>query len=305
MAIEQTAPSRTVSLGAAVLAVAGWGIGPVLVKFVHLPGLAVAFYRLWLGAAIWVALLHLRGGRLRWDVIRRSAPGGIAFGLNVALFFTAVKLTTVTDASIISALQPALVLLVVGRMFGERVTRSDVVWSALAIGGVVLVVAAAGGAGGNVGGDLLAVGALGAWTWYFVASKAARRDLGALDYQTALAVIAAVVVTPVALAAGATPAPHTLANVGWLVAIAVGPGGGHLLMNWAHAHVRLSITSLLTLAAPVISAAGAAVALGEPVAGVQIAGMAITIGALASVVYRMSGDEPHPLPAQVTPLPAE
>ena len=164
MAIEQTAPSRTVSLGAAVLAVAGWGIGPVLVKFVHLPGLAVAFYRLWLGAAIWVALLHLRGGRLRWDVIRRSAPGGIAFGLNVALFFTAVKLTTVTDASIISALQPALVLLVVGRMFGERVTRSDVVWSALAIGGVVLVVAAAGGAGGNVGGDLLAVGALGAWT---------------------------------------------------------------------------------------------------------------------------------------------
>src|SRR5438132_3777153 len=130
------APPRLASLSAAVVAVVAWGVGPVLIKFVHLPGLAVAFYRLWLGAAMWLGLLYLRGGRLRWDVLRRSTPGGVAFGLNVALFFTAVKLTSVTDASVISALQPALVLMVVGRMFGERVTRSDVAWSALAIAGV-------------------------------------------------------------------------------------------------------------------------------------------------------------------------
>jgi drug/metabolite transporter (DMT)-like permease len=307
MAIEGAAPPpRLATLSAAVVAVVAWGVGPVLIKFVHLPGLAVAFYRLWLGAGIWLVLLRARGGHLSRDVLRRSTPGGVAFGLNVALFFTAVKLTTVTDASIISALQPALVFLVVGRMFGERVTRSDVAWSALAIGGVVVVVAAGGSAaGGDVGGDVLAVGALAAWTWYFVASKTARRELGALEYQTGLALVAAVVVTPLALAAGATPAPHTLANVGWLLVIALGPGGGHLLMNWAHAHVRLSITSLLTLASPVISAVGAAVVLGEPLAALQIAGMAVTIAALAAVVYRMSGEAAPPLPAPATPLPAD
>jgi len=285
--------------------VVAWGVGAVLIKFVHLPGLAVAFYRLWLGAAMWLGLLYLRGGRLRWDVLRRSTPGGVAFGLNVALFFTAVKLTSVTDASVISALQPALVLMIVGRMFGERVTRSDVAWSALAIAGVAVTVAAGGsGAAGNVGGDVLAVGALAAWTWYFVASKTARRELATLDYLAGLALVAAIVVTPVALVAGDTPAPHTLANVGWLLVIAVGPGGGHLLMNWAHAHVRLSITSLLTLAGPVISAVGAAVVLGEPLFGLQVAGMAVVIGSLAAVVYRMSGDDVPPVATPATPLPA-
>src|SRR5437879_6338717 len=216
MANEGAAPPRLATLSAAVTAVVAWGIGPVLIKFVHLPGLAVAFYRLWMGAAIWLVLLHARGRRLSWDILRRSAPGGAAFGLNVALFFTAVKLTTVNDASIISALQPALVVLVVGRMFGERITRSDLAWSGLALAGVVVVVAAGGsGVGGDVGGDVLAVGALGAWTGYFVASKAARRELGALEYQAGLALVAAVVITPVALVAGATPAPHTTANVGW------------------------------------------------------------------------------------------
>jgi drug/metabolite transporter (DMT)-like permease len=297
------APPRLASLSAAVIAVVAWGIGPVLIKFVHLPGLAVAFYRLWLGALMWLVVLYLRGGRLSRSVLWRSTPGGVAFGLNVALFFTAVKLTTVTDASIISALQPALVLLVVGRMFGERVTRYDALWTALAIAGVVLVVAAGGsGGGGDIGGDVLAVGALAAWTWYFLASKTARRQLGALDYQAALALVAAVVITPVALAAGATPAPRTLGNVWWLVVIAVGPGGGHLLMNWAHAHVRLSITSLLTLASPVISAVGAAVALGEPLFALQVAGMAVVIASLAAVVYRMSGAEVVPVVAPAAPV---
>ena len=87
----------------------------------------------------------------------------------------------------------------------------------------------------------------------------------------------------------------------WLVVIAVGPGGGHLLMNWAHAHVRLSITSLLTLASPVISAVGAAVALGEPLFALQVAGMAVVIASLAAVVYRMSGTE-APVVAPAAPV---
>ena len=53
MGLEGTeAPPRLASLSAAVIAVVAWGIGPVLIKFVHLPGLAVAFYRLWLGAVM-------------------------------------------------------------------------------------------------------------------------------------------------------------------------------------------------------------------------------------------------------------
>src|ERR1041385_6019656 len=87
---------------AAIAAVTVWGIGPVLIKF-------------WIGAAVFTAALYARGQRLTAAVIRQSVVGGVVFALNLITFFTAVKLTTVTDASVITALQPALLLFVASR----------------------------------------------------------------------------------------------------------------------------------------------------------------------------------------------
>ena len=299
MAVEAVeAQPRLAPLGAAVTFVLAAGMAPVLVRFIRLSGLTVAVDGLWLGAGLCLVLLHGRGDRLSWESLRRSAPGGAAFGLSIVFFVSSVKLTTVTDATIINALQPALVFVVAGRLFGERITLSHLAWSALAIAGVAVVLAGGGSrAGGDVIGDSLAAGALFAWAWYFVASKTARRALGALEYQAGAALMGAVVVTPVVLAAGATPLPQSLGTAGWLLVMALGGGGAHLLLNWAHAHVRLPLTSLLTLACPVISAAGAAVVLGEPLAALQIAGMVLTIGALAAIVPGMSrSSSPQPLP---------
>ena len=73
---------------------------------------------------------------------------------------------------LVGALQPALMLLVAGPMFGEPVTASIIGWSLAAIAGVVIVVSGSSGAPvWSVTGDLLAVGALVAWTIYFIASK--------------------------------------------------------------------------------------------------------------------------------------
>src|SRR3954454_14252204 len=198
----RTADARLAALGlvAATAAVVSWGIGPVVVKDTDLHGLAVAFYRLNLGALLSVVILYGTGRRLSWRLLVAAIPGGLAFGMDILLFFSAVKLTTVADATVISALQPALVLLVVGRLFGETVHRFDVAWTGVAIGGVAVVVFASGSvAGRSLAGDLLATLALGAWAWYFVAVKQARRHFAALEYQTALALVAAVIVSPVAL----------------------------------------------------------------------------------------------------------
>lgn len=275
------------STTAAVVAVLSWGVGPVVVKGTDLHGLAVSFYRLTFGAVALVAILYWTGRRLTWKTMLGAVPGGVAFGLDILLFFTAVKLTTVADATIISALQPALVLLVVGRMFGEQVRRLDVGLTAVAIGGVAIVVFASGEvAGRSLSGDLLATLALGAWTWYFLAVKRARRHFAALEYQTALAVVAALVVAPVALASHQSlrvPNVHTWVLLG--VTILLG-ASGHFLMNWAHAYTPLMLTSLLTLASPVVSVAAAAVFLGEPVLAAQVVGMAIVLSALGLVVAR-------------------
>jgi drug/metabolite transporter (DMT)-like permease len=287
MAVPETTDSRFAALGilAAIAAVTSWGIGPVVVKATDLPGVTVSFYRLVLGAGALTVILHLRGGRVTWPLLRASVPGGLAFAGDILLFFTAVKLTTVADATVISALQPALVLLVVGRLFGERVRRVDILWTALAILGVGVVVFASGQvAGRSLAGDLLATASLGAWSWYFVAAKQARRTYKALEYQTGIAVVAAVVAAPVTAVSGKSlrvPDAHTWGLL--LLAITIGVAG-HFLMVWAHGFTPLMVTSLLTLGSPVVSVVAAALFLGEPILLGHVVGMVIVIGSLAMVL---------------------
>ena len=285
-----TEPHQTPEGTAAALgAVVSWGMGPVLVKFIELSGMTLVFWRMWLGALTGIAILALRGRRLTRRTLRLAAPGGVTFAVNLLFFFTAVKHTTVTDAMIISALQPALVFVVVGRLFGEKLSIVDVAWTGVAILGVGGVVAGASAAAGRtLYGDLMAVGALVTWAWYFVASKAARRDLGALEYQAGLMLIGAVVVTPFVFLSH----PVLLVRGGgdWLGiwALVCIPGGGHLLMNWAHAHTRLTVSSLLTLLSPIVSSIGAWLLVSERLTIAQLGAMAVVIGALAVVVLRMT-----------------
>jgi len=286
------APPRGMS--AALLAVVAWGAGPVMARGIHMPGMAVVFYRLWIGGLLTAGVLYARKGRLSWRVLRLSLAGGIAFGINISFFFSALKLTTVANATVISALQPALLFLVAGPMFGEHVRARDVAWTATAIAGVGMVVFGAHSSHGHeLKGDLLAVGALFAWSYYFVASKRARQHLGALEYQTAMTFVSAAVATPIALLSGQALAPghYDATTWMWLFLIVAGGGLGHLAMNYAHAHVQLTITSLLTLSTPVTSAAGAALFLHEGVSWAQAFGMAVVLAALGIVVTGHSRPE--------------
>src|SRR3954471_20894565 len=87
----RSADARLATLGtaAAAIAVTSWGIGPVVVKDTDLGGLAVAFYRLSLGAALAVIILYATGRRLTRRTLVAAIPGGVAFGLDILLFFTA------------------------------------------------------------------------------------------------------------------------------------------------------------------------------------------------------------------------
>ena len=289
---------------AATTAVAVWGASSVLIKQVDgASGFAVGFHRLWLGAAILVVLHLARGRRFHWAFLRACLAGGIAFGADIVLFFIAVQETSVANATIIGALQPVLMLAIAPRLFGEQPRWSDATLAAIAIVGTVIAVVGAGAGGDStVRGDLLAVVALFAWTWYFVASKRARQTLGSLDYLTGLSVVAVVAFAPLAVVfRDELSVPHA---EGWLTiaAIALINGAlGHVLMNWAHAHVPLVVTSLLTLAVPVFATAAAAMFLDEGVTGVQLVGMAVVLISLTGVVVHQARTS---VPSGVAPADA-
>ena len=230
-------------------------------------------------------MFYATGRRLSWRTIRLSIPGGLAFGGDIVLFFSALRHTTVANATVVGALQPALVMLVAGRLFGEPVTVGIIGWSLTAIVGVAVVVYGSSGAPvWSVTGDLLAVGALFSWTLYFIASKQVRRELAPFEYLAAMLIVATVAVAPIALLFGGPLDPGGLHNWAWICLLAIGSGGiGHLLINWAHDHIDLAVMSLLTLAVPVFAVVSAAIFLDEGVTWVQVLGMVIVLGALGIV----------------------
>lgn len=270
-----------------------WGFAAIFVKLASLSGLVLPFFRLWAGFTLMLIVALAVRRRLGWRVLWASVPGGVFFGADVVFYFTALKNTSVANATFIGSLQPILVLLVAARLFGERLARSQLGWMTLALAGVGVVVL--GGAGGLDGlrlGDLLAVGALLAWTGYWLASKHVRARLTTVEYMTGLFLVASVVVTPVALvAAGGAIGVERPLDWLWIGLLGVIPGTGHFLFNWAHRYVPATISSLVQAAVPVVATAAAFVILGEPLTGLQALGGVIAVLAIG-VVCATSAREP-------------
>lgn len=288
---DQTIVRPVAGVVATTVAVTIWGAASVLVKSIDgIDGTGISFYRLGFGTLLLTGFFLARGGRISWSMLRICGPGGIAFGLDIVLFFTALRETSVANATVIGALQPVLLLPIGLRYFGERTQRAVVLWSLVAVVGTgVVILGATGLPEWSPYGDLLAVGALFTWTAYFAASKSARLHLGAVEYFTGLTIVAFVVVGPFALAAGADLSPAATSDWLAIVGVTVFSGAfGHVLLNWSHGHVPLQVMSVLTLLVPLVATTGAVLFLGETVDIVQWIGMAVVLGSLVEVVRRTS-----------------
>jgi len=289
--IQPRAERRPLALVAILVTVLLWGSSGVLIKMATTTGLVTALYRLWFAIPLlWTtAAMPSVRARLDRDWLRGSLVGGTLFGLHQILFFSGLKLTTVTDINIIGALQPVLVLWVARSLFGERATARAAVWSlAAVVGAAFVVVGAMGTPTWSAAGDTLAVVNLFAFTAYFLASKRIRERTDAWTYVLGMTTVAGCVMLAACLATGqqfGSPRPGD-----WviLIAIAILPGTlGHVLMNWAHAYVSAFAISMMLLGVPIVGAGAAAAVLGEHVTGLQLFGGALVLLAIANVVLRM------------------
>lgn len=285
--VSERARYRNAAIAAVSLTAVLWGAVGVLVKTTSISGLTFAMYRLWAGVLVHLVALAIARRRLSWATVKACAPGGVLFALDISLTFSAVKLTAVADAAIIGALSPILILLVAGRMFGERVSRRDAWLAGASFGGVVLVaVGASGSPAWSLLGDVLALGSALSWTAYWLFSKRARATISALEYMTSVMLVGAVAITPVALVVGGWP-PATPDASDWavLVVVTLIPGTmGHLLVAWSHRHVESWLSALITQCVPVVSAVTAWVVLGEPLNATMIVGGLVVIASTGLVI---------------------
>ena len=277
------------ALFAVSVTVVVWGASAVAIKSTSTTGLVGSFYRLWFAVAgLWLAALVLPSVRRRFDGnwLRASLVGGALFGLHQIVFFSSIKLTSVANVMILTSLQPVLVAAVAGRFFGERPRLGDVLWSLLAVVGTAAVMAGSTrGTGYCFWGDVLAVANLFAFTAYFLASKRFREKVGAPEYMVGMTTVAGVVVATATLIGGEDLGSPTRYDLLALLLVAILPGTlGHLVINWAHLYVSAFAISILILAVPVISSAGAALYLDEPLGWIQIGGGLVVLIAIAIVI---------------------
>lgn len=272
-------------LAAATGAVILWAVGNILVRLVPMEAYRLAAWRLALAGAVYWVVLIARRKKLTWEHLRISAPAGLALGADLALFFSAIKTTTIANATVIGALQPLVILVISARFFREKIGAWLIVMTVVATAGAgVVVLGSSGDPTWSSTGDLLAVGAMLALAAYFALAKKARALVPAHEFQTAAWLVATLVLLPGLLFLDDGFAPPTSEQWGWLLLLLLGPASGHLLLNWAHPRLRLSTTSILTLSLPPMSVTLAAVWLKEDVTPLQVGGIAVVAVTLGFII---------------------
>jgi drug/metabolite transporter (DMT)-like permease len=274
---------------AATAAATSWGFTGIFVgKSVTAP-LLVTFYRLWLAAALMCGVCLLRRRMPGWAVVRRAVPAGVLLCANLALYVFAFRLTAVATASVIGALQPALVMLLAGPLLGEAAGWRDLGWIALATGGAVTVVLGSGQTGGShLNGDVFAAIGTLAFVGYWLSAKRARASTDTLEFTTAVWLVAAVTITPVTLALGPPLGQVAAADWRWIALLALVPGSGHLLMIWAHRVVDAAVSATIGAGNVIVAAVAAVIFLRQRLTVTEIVGGLVAVAAISVLAVRQA-----------------
>lgn len=286
------------------IAVMAWGASGAVIKAIDMDSLAIGFWRFLIYVVVLASWMRFRGTTITLNTLKASAAGGVSLGLDVVFFFSAVKLTNVVNATTISAMQPVIVAIVAARYFGERIRGRDVVSASVAIAAVVVIVIESSGTPEwSPRGDLLAVGAVFAWSGYFIFSKRSKGVLTPQEYTAGTGLWTAGICLLGGFAFGQDMSLPDERNWLPLLALTLGAGVlGHSIMNWSLVRIPLWLGSVLTLLIPVVGAVVAWIFLGEALSWIQIVAIVVVVGALASIL--VSQDEPEPVRAPQAPMTA-
>jgi drug/metabolite transporter (DMT)-like permease len=294
---------------ALVLAAACWGLGTVIAKrgVAEIPPIVLLTIQLGSSLLFLTILMRSRGLPFR-DPTASPALGRLGL-LNPGIAYALSLLGLVTISASLSvllwALEPLLILLLAVALLHERVGRTIVPLSLVAIGGLALIAAQPGPAA--LAGVALTVAGVVCCAVYTIA---ARKWIGTADStlqvvltQQAYAFGLAFLVVAALFLAGQLSMPNGLSAAG--VASAVGSGVlYYAVAYWFYLsglrHVPASLAAASFYLVPVFGVAGAMLFLGEGLSVAQWLGVVVVAAAVAALLWRMQpGADPELEPSAV------
>lgn len=291
MTLAASRESNDVAVPAVLLAVVAWGLGPLMVRGMSVDGTTVALYRMWLGTPVMFVAARVWGQPMALAVLKKCVVPGVFFGLSMMFGFQAARTTSIAAATLISHLTPALMVLGLGRLLGERTELRRLPFALVSLFGLVLVVLVGSNSdGASLKGDAFALVNVTCWTVYFIILKRTR-DAG-IDGWTFLSgvfLVGSIVITPWCLVASDDLTSVNGKDFLLLGGMILGPGlVGHGLVTWASRHLDATVTSLLTLLGPVVSVVGAWLIYDQSLGWNKVIGAALVLGGLAGTVWGRS-----------------
>jgi drug/metabolite transporter (DMT)-like permease len=288
--VPVSARQRAVGVSVDLVAATLWGFTGIIVTYASTPAIVLTFYRLWISVGLMMLVLVFQRRSVSWRALVRAAPAGVLLGVNLTCYVFAFRLTTIADASVIGVLQPGLVLFPAALLFKEKIGVREIGLTLTAIAGVTGVVLGTGfSIGAHWRGDLVAAIGTLAFAGYWVFAKSARRQMPTLEFMFGVWLSAAAAVTPAALISGESFAVPPGRNWLWIIALAVVPGVGHVMMNWGHRFVDAAVSAVISILNAPVAAVAALVILGQGLSAFQIGCGVVAVVAIGLVARGRPG----------------
>jgi drug/metabolite transporter (DMT)-like permease len=279
------------ALVALALAVGGIAWSAVLIRWADIPGPASAFYRVSIAALVLIPWRLLRGSKRPANArsVWLALAGGAFFGLDLALYNTAVMRTTAATASFLGNNAPVFVGLGAWWFFGRRPPAAF--WAGLALalaGGGIMILAHMGGSGqGDAIGDVLALVASIFFAGYLLTAEHLRSGMDTLTFNTLAIAGSVVILLLVCLAIGAPLSGYSTRT--WLALAGLGlisQLAAYYALVYALGHLPATITSVGLLTQLPLTAVLAAALLDEPITKSQVIGGGLVLAGVYVVNRR-------------------
>ncbi len=283
------------------VAVVAFSTGSSVVKWGHVPGAVVAFWRMVLAGLVWFAIVGVRRVRTGRPAPARAVwravlPAGLCYGANITLFFLAVTHTSIAHAEFITALSPLVLVPLGAVLFHERPNPKALPFGVLTLAGLAVVLLnGAPGSPASWYGDALVIATLVTWVGYLTTGRRARAHVNVIDFMATLSVIGLLFSGPAAaIQAGDALWPLDARAWAAVVFLTLVTGvGGHGLIAVAQRRLDVGVISVFQVAQPALAVVWAMVLLGEEIAPLQVPGMVLVLAGLVGftlVQQRRSAD---------------
>jgi drug/metabolite transporter (DMT)-like permease len=274
---------RTLSIVLLMLTMVIWGSTYVITKsgLDELPPMRFALMRFLVASLLLVPLALTRGGLAKlprpipWKTLAVTGLTGVT--LYYIAFNLGLKYTTASQGALVQSAFPAVTAIMAVLLLRERVSRRRVLGIALAVGGVLLIVARStpdASAPSPLIGNLLMFGSVVLWGFYTVLAKRFA-DVDPAVFTAAITVIGTVMLVPAALIESGRALVSPISTEGWLRITYLGamPSAlAYLLYSRALRDLDASQVGIFINLVPVLGVVSGVVFLGETITGLGILG---------------------------------